>query len=302
MDGAAPGPYDVRMSTERERPADGGAARLTPYEWVFGAAGFETEAFPAIQEEAEARGADPSTPERFMMLGTVGDLLRELMPEPESGGEAAEQLQRYGLLLYHGYHFWRFGRRLLTVETPLLRRLLDSGERVGAWELIPPHPAGYLQLPRHLVWSRVTESATPEPVDGLFWTMIGADDPELPPYPRLDLLLVLGLRPDRPGFSVVDVGVELTGEPSGHWADADARPGGRDFENVLPGGELRELYAIITPTEALKAFSRIAWYAARHPGAAREAVAGEAAGATSPHEFPASALPYVRLGLTEDHG
>src|SRR5690606_40449472 len=288
------------MSTERKKSADG-AARLTPCEWGFGEAGFEDEALSALQEEVEARGVDPSSPERFLLLGTVGNLLRDLMPDGAPGGQASEQLRRYGLLLYHGYHFWRVGRRLVTVETPLLRRLVDREERVGGWELIPPHPAGYLQLPRHLVWSRVAESATPEPVDGLFWTMVGADDPELPPYPRLDLLLVLGLRPDRPGFSVVDVGVEL-GEPSGHWADAEARPGGGDFENILPGGELSGLYAWITPAEVLKAFSRVAWYAAMQPDAAREDRAGEGEGPASPHEFPPSALPYIRLGLAEEHG
>ncbi len=250
--------------TEKTEP------RATPYELVFGVGPFESEHFPAIQEEARERAVDVSDPERFVMLAAVGRLLRELPPEDAGSGALLE----LGLLLFHGYHSWLFGRRLYVVERPLAKRLLAAPPAIGEWELTPPHPAGYVQLPRNLVWSRVGEGAPGEPVDGFFWTMVGRDDPATPPYRRLDLLLALGLRSDRPGLSVVPVGAALPGAP-GHWADLRARSdeggagaGGFDFANVLPGGELGGLHSLVNEAEVLKLASLLFWHATAHPEAA----------------------------------
>ncbi|HEX9109229.1 MAG TPA: hypothetical protein VF832_18405, partial [Longimicrobiales bacterium] len=196
-------------------------ARPSPYELVFGGdaeADVEAEAFPAIRAEALERGVDASDPQRFIMLSAAGTLMRELLPDDAE----ARAVLEVGQLIFHGYHFWRFGKRRYEVDVALARRLLAHPPLVGQWELTPPHPAGYLALPRNLVWARVEADAPPEAVDGAFWTMVGREDPALPPYARLDALLVLGLRADRPGFSVVPVGAELPGSP-GHWADVRAR-------------------------------------------------------------------------------
>ena len=245
-----------------------GGARATPYELVFGAGAFESEHFPTMQAEAEERGVDATDPERFVMLASVGALLRELPPE-DAGGDTLLEL---GHLLFQGYHFWRFGKRGYTIAGDLARRVLAAPPLVGEWELTPPHPAGYLQLPRNLVWARVAEGAPAEPVDGLFWTMVGRDDPGRPPFPRLDTLLVLGVRSDRPGLSVVAVGAALPGAP-GHWADVHARAtapegaGGADFANVLPGGELGGLHSLVNEAEVLKLISQLFWHVALHPEA-----------------------------------
>jgi hypothetical protein len=251
--------------------AGGGAgARPSPYRLVFGGdgeGGIEAEAFPAIREEAAERGVDASDPERFIMLSATGSLIRELLPED---AEARAVLEA-GQLIFQGYHFWRFGRCGYELDRPLAQRLFSRPDRVGEWELTPPHPAGYLALPRNLVWARIEAGAPAESVDGAFWTMIGREDPATPPYARLDALLVLGLRADRPGFSVVPVGAPVPGSP-GHWADVRARPeaSGADFANVLPGGELKGLHALVTEAEVLKLLSLVFRHVAARPLAVDE--------------------------------
>lgn len=273
--------------------------RRTPYELAFGAGVFEADRFPAIREEAEARGVEASDPARFVLLGTVGALLQELAPESAESGAGgvteASAVARYGALLFQAYQFWRFGRRVYVLEERLARRLVDPGLRVGEWALVPPHPAGYLQLPRHLFWARIEEAATPEPVDGFFWTMVGVEDPFAPPYRRLDVLLVLGMRAGRPGFSTIAVGTELVSAPLGHWADADGRPDGGDFGNILPGGELQDWFGLVTEVEALKLVSRIFWYMAVHPDAVTEEVRLPEGGAGVGEVVPATALPFHRV-------
>src|SRR5690606_26329639 len=99
----------------------GGAGRLTPYELVFGPGGFETRAFPRILAEIELRGADVSAPERFLRLESVTALLRELAGD----APGVDVYGRYGALLYHAWHFWRFERRVFAVEEMLVRRLVE---------------------------------------------------------------------------------------------------------------------------------------------------------------------------------
>jgi hypothetical protein len=184
------------------------------------------------------------------------------------------------------------------VEESLARRLLAAPPAVGPWAMLPPHPAGYLQLPRNLLWARVAATEPPEPVDGIFWTMIGAADPTQPPYARLDLLVALGLRPGRPGLSVIDIGEELEAGGAGHWADVAGRPEGEDFANLLPGGELQQWHGLATRGEVLRLVSLLFWHVTMHPDAV---VAGEALAETPGpgrppehgRELPPSTLPYA---------
>lgn len=238
--------------------------RATPYDLVFGAGPFESERFPEIRDEGRARGVRATDPDAFVQLQAVGRLLRELTPDDAPGSAVLE----VGRLLFHAYHFWLFGKHVLIVDEPLARRLLAAPPIVGEWQLAPPQPAGYLQLPRNLLWARAQPDAPPEPVDGLFWAMIGEADAAVPPYPRLDALLALGLRADRPGLTVVDVSTPL-GDLPGHFADARGRDQGADFANVLPGGELAGLFALVSRLEALKLLSLCFWQAA-HPDALAE--------------------------------
>jgi hypothetical protein len=156
---------------------------------------------------------------------------------------------------------------------------MDSAEPIGGWHFRAPAKAGYLHLPRNLLWARVTEDVPAEPADGFFWTMIdtaarGSEDAEVGDggarlEPRLPasvaLLLVLGLREDRPGFTVVDA-MASPPDPPGHWGDTNARGEGEDFANILPGGELSHLHGIVNVAELFKLASRAFHHAARKSG------------------------------------
>lgn len=243
--------------------------RLTPYDLAFGREGLDDRLFPPIAEEADARGLPLHEPERFLFLGSVGQLLRAVAGGGEEGagaedaprGEMGEEMLQHGRLLFHAFHHWRAGRHTLAVDEVSLRGLLNgqgqvhegapAGGPYGDWRLRTPYPAGYLQLPPNLVWAAHAEGMRPEPVDGFFWTLLREGPP------ALHLLLALGVREDRPGFSVIPAtGIPDT-EP--HWAEVDGRPAGTDFETTLPGGEMERLYSIETAAEILKLASLCFW-------------------------------------------
>ena len=231
--------------------------RLHPYELVFGTSEFEDERFPAIRAEAEGRDVDVRDRESFIMLETVGELMRSLLP-PDAGVPATAQ---FGAIVTHAYHYWLAGKQTVSIDEPVLRALLERAS-IGSWDITPPTPAGYFQLPRNVVFARVAEDAHAEAIDGFFFVMPGTNDPAVPPYERLDVLAVLGLVPNRAGFSVIDISTTLTAEAPGHFGDAAAREEGSDFSNVLPGGEGR-LFAVTNELEVLKLVTRCFWQAAQ---------------------------------------
>src|SRR5262245_21329326 len=124
------------MSTERP----------TPYDLVFDEE-FETRHFDAIRSEAEQRAAVTWHPEQFLLLHAVGKPLRSALTTHDS--TAVEQ---FGPLLFQAYNFWRFGKQRFTLSKPLFRLLLGELPAIGPWEMMPLAPAGYLQLPRNLLW------------------------------------------------------------------------------------------------------------------------------------------------------
>ncbi|MEJ2216070.1 MAG: hypothetical protein P8099_05590 [Gemmatimonadota bacterium] len=285
-------------------------ARETPYELVFGPETFEETLFPSIRDEVEERDVDAADPERFVFLTSVGRLLRMIagdVPSPAAGpdaeavgraADAAEARQaadtavrEHGHLLFQAYNFWTHGCQLFLLEPEALAAVLAVTGADDA-ELRAPHPAGYVQLPRHRVWARAA-GPQPEPVDGVFWTM--SSEREDGPA-RLDLLLVLGMRPDRAGFSVVPVGatLEADGRP-GDWS-TNARPDGDDFANTLPGGELEELVSLETQAEALKLMALLFRYLERYPESLGTVTRNPPdASASSPHALPPSSLAYRRI-------
>jgi hypothetical protein len=105
------------------------------------------------------------------------------------------------------------------------------------------------------VFARVKENVPAEAVDGFFFVM-PADEGTNPPYSGLDILLVLGLVPNRAGYSVVEMNTSLPEDLSGRFIDAPARETGEDFENILPGGEGR-LFALTNTIEVLKLVSGV---------------------------------------------
>jgi hypothetical protein len=223
-------------------------ARRTPYEIGIPGREFAERTFGAIQEEASARGIDPTDPGAFLLLGEVGRALRELQGE-ERGGEA---LQRFGSLLYHAFHFQGAGEPLLLLETDAARTLVEaSPPRGGAWSGGLPADAGYLQLPRHLFWSGAVADDPAEPIDGFFWTRSSGNN--------VAFLVTMGLREDRPGFSVMEL-PPLPVADGARWGLESARVEGGDFTTELPGGELDRLYSLLTAGEVLKLAARTFGY------------------------------------------
>ena len=272
-----------------------GASRPTPWDVAFADDRFEKGSFPAIEQEARERGIDPATPDRFLLLSSVGNLLHELAPD--AGGQQPGELppldsvRLFGPLVFQAFHFQRQGHTVLDLDENSAREIMRTTEPIGGWRFRVPALAGYLQLPRNLLWARVTDDVPAEPADGFFWTMMdtaarGTEDAKAGHVERLDvdvraaeagallehrapasvaLLLVLGLREDRPGFTVVDA-MASPPDPPGHWGDTNARSEGDDFANILPGGELSQLHGIVNVAELFKLASRAFHHAARKSG------------------------------------
>jgi hypothetical protein len=236
------------MSDDRDE------SRPTPYALVFGAPAFDETRFELIREQAEERVA--VTALDLFMLPAAGTLLGELLPA-EADAEGHQQLvAQMSALMFHAFRFWQHGRVVYELTETAARALVTPDAIAGDWRFRTPAPAGYVQLPRNLFWARVTEDAAPEPVDGFFWS---APTPaEGGTVERLDLLLTLGVRRGRPGLSLVDAAIE-SGESLEKWADVEARPGGVDFGNILPGGELQGYHSLTTLSEALKLAMRCFW-------------------------------------------
>jgi hypothetical protein len=216
--------------------------RISPYQLIFGPAVFDDTRFEAVRDQADAH--DAVAPEQLFMLPAAGELLHELSP-PEGGKDIVAQVRA---LLFSAYRYWRHGRRLYRITEPLLRELIAPASAPPAAPQ-PPAAAGYVQLPRNIVWARVADEVPPEPVDGFFWSAPSSD--ESGAAERLDLLFALGVRADRPGLSLFDVSLDTAAQLT-EWATVSARPDGEDFANVLPGGELQGYHAITTGAEALK--------------------------------------------------
>lgn len=228
-------------------------ARLTPYEVGIPGREFADTNFKAIRDEAEGRDVDLSDPGAFLLLGEVGRVLREIQGG-ERGGEA---IHRFGAFLFHAFHFHEAGEPVLLLATAATRYLVEgrSAERDTAdrrwepWSGRVPAPAGYIQLPRHLVWSHPDPEGPAEDLDGVFWTRAAGDS--------LALLAALGIRSDRPGLSVIPLPPVPLADASA-WTRMEAR--GTDFETTLPGGELDELYSVVTAGELLKLVARVFQY------------------------------------------
>jgi hypothetical protein len=109
---------------------------------------------------------------------------------------------------------------------------------------------------------------------------------------------VLGMRRDRAGFSIIPFYTEVGPGIAADWAETPGREGARDFENVLPGGEMAGLYSILTTAEALKLLARALWYVDAHPEDVEPCDAPERRQQDRPGSIPLSRLSYhcVRFG------
>lgn len=253
--------------------------RRTPYELVFGPEQFTAGIFPRIAAEVESRQTPHTGSEAFVMLGSVGNLLRDLRPEATevdaATGPPPEAIRQYGALTWQAFRFWQEGCPVYAFHPDVARYLLGDNAPIGDWRFHPPTVAGYIQLPRHLLWTRVEEGEAAEPVDGFHWTWLEANAMAGRAVPRLDLLVCVGLRPGRAGLSVIEI-TATPPEESGHWGDIQGRDEAEDFANILPGGELQEYHGIVSFAEVLKLVSRCFHWIESRPGSVQTATAGHA--------------------------
>jgi hypothetical protein len=253
-------------------------ARMTPFEIAFPEPQAIERLLSAIDEEASSRGVDPSLVGVFLTLGSVDDFVRALQPP---GGSSSATAQ-YGALVFQAVHFARAGRPVYLLGTDVVRRIV---EEAPAAEAVPPTPAGYVQLPQHLLWMDGGDGGAPESVDGIFWVATGDGE--------LHVLPVTGVLPDGPGFRALPL-PEASLADAEAWLHADMRETGADFASALPGHELDGLYAVRTAGEVLKLLARFFAQVAASSAAGekRPAVSG------TPERGPRpSALPYTRVGL-----
>jgi hypothetical protein len=222
-------------------------ARITPYEILLPGEGFPGEHFPRIREEADERGGSVDTPESFLLLSEAALALREIRGEDDP----PDLVRQHGALLYQAFHFWEAGQQFFLLDVGVTRFLVKTGPEAGAWSPSLPGAAGYLQFPHHLIWALSGDEQLPESVDGIFWS---APDGE-----SLTLLIVMGMRKDRPGLVVVPLPTLPLGAAA-PWASMAVRPEGEDFHSSLPGADLEGLYALEAGGEAVKLAMRIFWY------------------------------------------
>ncbi|HET9439706.1 MAG TPA: hypothetical protein VFO52_06025 [Longimicrobiales bacterium] len=219
--------------------------RQHPYDLVFSNAEM-VQRLDAIAAEAEERGVDSMDADRALMLVSFGELLGTLLP----GDAAPDVIQQVAWLIFHCFHYRAAGEQTFEIAEPVLRELLSTGLVAGPQTFTSSVSSGYVVLPRHRVWSRISEDAQAEAIDGFFFV-------------DRHVLFVLGIMPGRPGFSIMALTAPAWQEETTSLAELKARPEGDDFSNVLPGGELQGHFAVTNPIEALKLAARCLWHLSR---------------------------------------
>lgn len=204
-------------------------ARATPFDMVFG--DLAGKRFPAVRQSLGQAGIDPGDRDAFVLDREATSLVHDLLPE----GGMGSAVHHLAALVHHAYLFWDRGSWLVRLGRDTTRRLLSAepGTPVASGGNVPD--SYYLQLPPRLVWGRLENDATYQPLDGCFvhrWK-----------DSLVSCLAVLGLHPDRMGFSVVEARV--------HRGDADSEPDASVFAPRMEGGTHAGLFSVTTPHDLI---------------------------------------------------
>ena len=230
-----------------------------------------TERFESIAREREVAGVPEQDPLRFQTLGEVGRLLDGLLPE-DAPPEAAHV---YGVLAYYCFQAWRASDGSLLMSESLARHLCAFDTIVDPPAHAPAF-AGYLQVPRNLLWVRSEQDANAEAVDGILWEVRGEE---------IGAVLVSGLREDRPGLGIM----VASPIPWSLFADAvhtQIRPDTADFQSTLPGGDEAGLLSVETNGELYKLLGRTFSWLEAHPEEMGPLRSSPEEGAPRPSSFP----------------
>jgi hypothetical protein len=256
--------------------------RVSPYERVFGGEGVAEREFGAILAEADQLGLPLSMRGQFARADRVAGLLRELVPERTEPAA----VDRYLEILYHCYYFWRSGCHSYAFEEPAIRSLIESPPELTSWPTRAAHSSFYVELPYNLFWAAVVEGHPPEPVEGMFVRL----QPEQP-VGQADVLLVLGMRADRPGFSVAELTADLAG--------GDVPEDSTAFAPDIPGADLAGLYSLRRPSEVVLLVLRAIWYIDTYPMSIEHVRNVRTDEAESSGQSESTSLDYYRVGIVE---
>ncbi len=216
-----------------------GARRPLP--WTQLAEAIGDARFGEIRSGLEARTTADLDRDAFLLDGTVGALLRELVPEDVP----AEAVTAYGALLHSIYCCWARDWPVASLSADALRASLLAAH-------VSPLAARaslavYLQLPPRIVWAEPAPGAPHEPLDGVFLLVHGA---------RAMALAVLGFHELREGFTTMAADLLLPAPVPATRADGSAA-----VASVRPGGDLARLCSVVD-THELAALALLALEAA----------------------------------------
>jgi hypothetical protein len=229
---SAPDGHPTGHDTSEAPPARSGpaapATALRPLPWAALIEALGASSFEAMRAALAKAGTDPFDRDAFLLDGTVGRVLRDLVPAEAP----AEAVTEYAALLHALYVHWSHGSPVRTLERDAAAALLSDPPADV------PSPTGtavaYVQLPERLVWAAPAPAAPHEPIDGIF---------VIPAPGRCRALAVLGFRPDRQGFTTIAVEAPLP-------LRLRPRPDGSGtFATVLPAGERMGFFSVTTPHE-----------------------------------------------------
>ncbi len=208
--------------------------RLDPFTYAF--ADLAESRFATVRREAAARGTGAGHRASFAALPAVQRILAEI-ETPELIAAAPQAAAEYLHTLYVAFLFWDAGRRVVALE----RSALDGALGGDPPRVLPPVPSGacYVQLPERWFWARVGPDDPPEPLDGVF--VVSSGDGR-----EITAVAVLGLRPDRDGFSQIAV----TATPA-EVLEARAASRTPPFASVLEGGDRAGVRSLVTTGELL---------------------------------------------------
>lgn len=256
--------------------------RITPYEVVFGTSGFAEREFPVINEEANRVNAQGLRRDQFAGLESVGGALAQLVPDEAEPGA----LDHFLAILFHCFNFWKAGHPIYAFEAPVLRNLVDAPPPLADWEAVVPNSSFYAEMPQNLFWSAVSEGLIPEPLEG-FFVDVSRNRPSL----EVDVLMILGMRTDRPGFGVVGATIDLA--QIGELDEPDA------FASEIPGADQAGLYSIQRSSEIGILLLRLLWYIDAHPESL-EQVEGSTSRLRETGRTMPTALGHHRASLTAE--
>ena len=208
--------------------------RVDPFDLAFRAA--VDERFATIRAEAEHSRRDVTDRAQFASMRSVQHLLGEL-EDPAAIERDPEAAEEYMAVLYAVYRYWAAGCRRVTVVRATLERALDAAPAATLPEV--PSGACYFQLPERWFWGRVGADAPHEPVDGLFVAKGGHGR-------EVSILMVLGLRANRPGFSQVSIRTTPDEVVAAH-REARTPP----FAPAMEGGMAAGFRSVTTAAEVL---------------------------------------------------